>query len=228
MGVAKVAVIGCGMMGRGIVEVTAVAGIEVLAGKTTAGDLHPAEAGSRSRTVAAIGGLRERALERLSEGGRLMHRLHERTSAWFQNAKDFVFVDFAYAVPAGGLAYGPTTCWSMRLPDEQVTSPTTPSDAPPVVRRPTNAISPAPDGGQQFDRSTKWALLGSGVALHAAGMVSGLCNGSAPLALVFVSMGATLQGLALVGGLPVDRGRIVRDILRGGHRSTKQGKRSDR
>jgi 3-hydroxybutyryl-CoA dehydrogenase len=39
MGVAKVAVIGCGMMGRGIVEVTAQAGIEVVAVKATGGDL---------------------------------------------------------------------------------------------------------------------------------------------------------------------------------------------
>ncbi len=39
MGVAKVAVVGCGMMGRGIVEVAAVAGIEVTAIKATPGDL---------------------------------------------------------------------------------------------------------------------------------------------------------------------------------------------
>lgn len=39
MGVAKVAVIGCGMMGRGIVEVTAAAGIDVVAIKATGGDL---------------------------------------------------------------------------------------------------------------------------------------------------------------------------------------------
>ena len=39
MGVAKVAVIGCGVMGRGIVEVTAAAGIEVVAVKATGGDL---------------------------------------------------------------------------------------------------------------------------------------------------------------------------------------------
>jgi 3-hydroxybutyryl-CoA dehydrogenase len=39
MGVAKVAVVGCGMMGRGIVEVSAVAGIEVVAIKATPGDL---------------------------------------------------------------------------------------------------------------------------------------------------------------------------------------------
>ncbi|MDD9938474.1 MAG: 3-hydroxyacyl-CoA dehydrogenase NAD-binding domain-containing protein [Myxococcales bacterium] len=39
MGVSKVAVIGCGMMGRGIVEVAAAAGIEVTAVKATPGDL---------------------------------------------------------------------------------------------------------------------------------------------------------------------------------------------
>jgi 3-hydroxybutyryl-CoA dehydrogenase len=39
MGVAKVAVVGCGMMGRGIVEVSAVAGLDVTAIKATGGDL---------------------------------------------------------------------------------------------------------------------------------------------------------------------------------------------
>src|SRR5688500_11228732 len=39
MGVAQVAVTGCGMMGRGIVEVTAQAGIEVVAVRATGGDL---------------------------------------------------------------------------------------------------------------------------------------------------------------------------------------------
>src|SRR5690242_2131202 len=39
MGVSKVAVVGCGLMGRGIVEVCAAAGIEVTASKVTPGDL---------------------------------------------------------------------------------------------------------------------------------------------------------------------------------------------
>ncbi len=39
MGVGKIAVVGCGMMGRGIVEVAATAGIDVVAVKATPGDL---------------------------------------------------------------------------------------------------------------------------------------------------------------------------------------------
>jgi 3-hydroxybutyryl-CoA dehydrogenase len=39
MGVSKVAVVGCGMMGRGIMEVSAVAGLEVTAIKVTPGNL---------------------------------------------------------------------------------------------------------------------------------------------------------------------------------------------
>src|SRR6476619_7370900 len=39
MGVSKVAVVGCGMMGRGIVEVAAAAGLDVIAIKVTPGSL---------------------------------------------------------------------------------------------------------------------------------------------------------------------------------------------
>jgi 3-hydroxybutyryl-CoA dehydrogenase len=50
MSVSKVAVVGCGMMGRGIVEVTAAAGIPVTAIKATPGDL----GGPRSKIKASL------------------------------------------------------------------------------------------------------------------------------------------------------------------------------
>ncbi|MDH5673665.1 MAG: 3-hydroxyacyl-CoA dehydrogenase family protein [Myxococcales bacterium] len=51
MGIGKVAVVGCGMMGRGIVEVTAAAGIAVTAIKATPGDLE----GPRSKIGQSLG-----------------------------------------------------------------------------------------------------------------------------------------------------------------------------
>jgi 3-hydroxybutyryl-CoA dehydrogenase len=86
MGVAKVAVIGCGMMGRGIVEVTAAAGIEVVAVKATGGDLE-----APKKEIA-------KSLDRQVKKGKLTAEQHAQIMARITITADIGAVDNAEIV----------------------------------------------------------------------------------------------------------------------------------